>query len=169
MGKSRIPSTGDKSPLSRPTALAGLATAMLAVAGCAGYPVPGGLAGQRTAYDPAYETLAVPAEPADPARQVAVAEIRAKADAAAAAAGNGTFPDVFQSYGPDGTLALTRAKRLAVEAELQAVLAAQAQAGNPAEAARLKARAEYLKRLAQQHGAQAEMDIEAASQAMDPL
>lgn len=147
--------------LLRRSAAAGLLSGMTTIAGCASYPETGGFSAQDTAYDVAEQT---PAAPVDPERASAVAEIQAKADAAAAN-DSGDFPNVFHSYGPSGASAMTRAERLAVEAELEAVLAAQAQAGNPAEAERLKARAAYLKRLAKQHEAQAEADIQAASQA----
>ena len=159
MGKGCFPLTGNKSRLLSRAASACLVTGMIAVAGCASYPGPSELTAQNTAYDVAAQA---PAEPADLARASAVAEIQAKAEAAT---GNedGTFPNVFHSYGPSGASGMTRADRLAVEAELDAVLAAQAQANNPAEAERLKARAAYLRRLAGQHGAQAEADIEAAS------
>jgi len=153
--------SGDKSrPLCR-AALAGLVTGMVGMAGCATDPGVSGLTEQDAAYDTA---VAAPVAPTDPARQAAIADIRAKS-AAATAKDDKAFPDVFYSYGPEDASAMTRAERLAVEAELDAVLAAQAQASNPAEAERLKARAAFLKRLAQQHAAQAEADIQAASQA----
>ena len=153
--------TVNKFQLSRWSAAAGLLSGMIAIAGCASYPGTGGFTAQDSAYDVAVQT---PATPVDPERASAVAEIQAKANAAAAN-DNGNFPNVFHSYGPSGASAMTRAERLAVEAELEAVLAAQAQAGNPAEAERLKTRAAYLKQLAEQHEAQAEADIQAASQA----
>jgi len=162
MGKGCFPLTGNKSRLLSQAASACLVTGMIAVAGCASYPGQSGLTAQNTAYDAAAQAPVEPADPADPARASAVAEIQAKAEAAT---GNedGTFPNVFHSYGPSGAFVMTRADRLAVEAELDAVLAAQTQARNPAEAERLKARAAYLRRLAGQHGAQAEADIQAAS------
>lgn len=156
-----FPLTGDRFRLLRRAISAGLATGMIVIAGCASYPGLSGLTEQNAAYDAAAQT---PAAPADPARASAVAEIQARAEAAATT-DSGTFPNVFHSYGPSGASVMTRADRLAVEAELDAVLAAQAQARNPAEAEQLKVRAAYLKRLAAQHGAQAEADIQAASQA----
>ena len=161
MGKGCFPLTGDKARLLRRAASAGLLTGMFTVAGCASYPGFGGPTGQGTAYDAA---LVPAAAPADPARASAVADIRAKAEAATTDSA-ATTPNVFYSYGPSGESARTRAERLAVEAELDAVLVAQARASNPAEAERLKARAAKLRRLAQQHQAQAEADIQAASQA----
>jgi len=162
MGKGHFPMTGDKIRLLCRAASAGLLSAIITIAGCASYPGVSGLTAQNAAYDAAQPT----ATPADPARQAAVADIRARAEAATAN-DDGTFPNVFHSYGPSGASVMSRAERLAVEAELDAVLAAQAKAIDPAEAARLKARAVYLKRLAGQHGAQAEADIQAASQAMN--
>ena len=153
--------TGDKFRLLRSAISVALAAGMIAIAGCASYLGLNGLTAQNTAYDAALEPAAAPA---DRERASAVAEIQAKAEAATAN-DDGTFPNVFHSYGPSGTSAMTRAERLAVEAELEAVLAAQAQAGNRAEAEQLKARAAYLRRLAGQHEAQAEADIQAASQA----
>ncbi len=138
-----------------------LVTGMAAATGCATYPGLGGGTGQSTGYDAASKSAAAPD---NPARTAAVAEIRAGADAAAAAS-DGRVPNVFQSYGPTGDSVMTRAERLAVEAELEAVLAAQAQASSPAEVARLKARAVYLKKLAGSHAAQAEADIQANSEA----
>jgi hypothetical protein len=161
MGKGHNPLTGDMARHFRRAASAGLLTGMIAIAGCATYPGLSGPTAQNTAFDAAAET---PAAPADPERQAAVAEIRARAEAAAANK-TGAPPNVFYSYGPDGTSKMTRLERLAVEAELDAVLAAQARAGNPAEAEQLKARAAWLRRLAQQHVAKAEADIQALSQA----
>ncbi len=153
----------DKFPLLRHAASAGLVTGMVVIAGCASYPGLSRLTAQSTAHDAVVQT---PAEPADLAHASAVADIRAKAEAAT---GNddGTFPNVFHSYGPDDASAMTRAERLAVEAELAAVLATQTRATNPAEVERLKARAASLRRLAQQHKARAEADIQAASQTAD--
>ena len=148
----------EKSLALRRAALAGLITGAITVAGCASYPGLRGLTEQTTAYDAAAET------PTDPAQASAVADIRARAEAAATN-DDGVFPNVFQSFGPDGSSTITRAERLAVEAELDAVLAAQARATNPAEAQRLKARAALLKQLAQNHRVQAEADIQAASKA----
>ena len=161
MGKGHFPLTGDKVGHLRRATSTGLVAGIITIAGCATYPGLSGLTGQGATYDAALEPAAAPA---DPERASAVAEIRAKADAATAV-NAGTTPNVFHSYGPDGASVMTRAERLAVEAELEAVIAAQAQAGNPAEAARLKARATWLRQLAQQHRAQAEADIQAASQA----
>ena len=161
MGKGCFPLTGDKSRLLRRAVSAGLLTGTITVAGCASYPGLSGITEQNTAHDVAVEPAAAPA---DPARASAVAEIQAKAEAAATN-DEGTFPNVFHSYGPSGESAMTRADRLAVEAELNAVLAAQARASNPAEAEQLKVRAAWLRRLAGQHEAQAEADIEAASTA----
>ncbi len=165
MDKGQFLLTGDKRWRLRWTVSAGLLTGMIAIAGCTTYPGLSGLTEQSAAYDEANNGLAeTPAASADQARQVAVADIRAKAEAAAAK-DNGPSPNVFYSYGPDGTSMMTRADRLAVEAELDAVLAAQARTRNSAELERLKARAAWLKRLAEQHEAQAEADIQAASQA----
>lgn len=155
--------TGDKFRRLRPAISIGFAAGMIAIAGCAGYPGLNGLTAQNTAYDAALEPAAAPA---DPERASAVAEIQAKAEAASKN-NDGTYPNVFHSYGPSDASAMTRAERLVAEAELEAVLAAQAQTSDPAEAARLKARAAYLRRLAGQHGAQAEADIQAASQTAD--
>ena len=152
----------DRSGLLRRAASAGLVTGMAIMAGCASYPGLSGLTTQSTAQNVAQ----TPAAPTDPAHASAVADIRAKAEAATTNV-DGAFPNVFQSYGPDGTLAMTWAERLALEAELDAVLAAQIRATNPAEAKRLKARAASLRRLAQQHKALAEADIQAASQTAD--
>ena len=163
MGIGHFPLNCDTFRHLRRAALAGLVTGMAVIAGCASYPGLSGLTTQSTAHDVAAQT---PAAPADPARASAVAEIRAKAEAATTN-DDGTFPNVFHSYGPDGASAMTRAERLAVEAELEAVLAAQARAANPAEAERLKARAASLRRLAQQHKARAEADIQAASRTVD--
>ena len=163
MGIGHFLLNGDKARLLRRAALAGLLTGTITVAGCASYPGLSRLTAQSTAHDAVVQT---PAEPADLAHASAVADIRAKAEAAT---GNddGTFPNVFHSYGPGGASAMTRAERLTVEAELEAVLAAQARAANPAEAERLKARAASLRRLAQQHKARAEADILAASRTVD--
>ena len=150
-----------KTPLYHKIVSAGFAAAMVTLSGCATYPGLTGSTAQGTGNGAALEQTAAAGEPE---RASAVAEIRARADAAAAENTSGS-PGVFNSYGPSGETLMTRAERLAVEAELEAVLAAQAQAANPAEAERLKARAAYLKRLAGQHGMQAEADIQAASQA----
>jgi hypothetical protein len=163
MGKGCFPLAGDKFQLLRRAVSAGLLTGMITVAGCATYPGLSGITEQSTAYDTALEASAAPAASADPERASAVAEIRAKAEAATTD-NSRTSPNVFHSYGPSGASVMTRAERLAVEAELDAVLAAQAQTNNPADVERLKARAAYLKRLAGQHRAQAEADIQAASQ-----
>ncbi len=161
MGKGHFPAIGDTQRRLRRAVSAGLLTGMIAIAGCATYPGVSGLAGQ----DAVNHGLAeAPVSPTETARQAAVADIRAMAEAASASP-NGTSPNVFYSYGPDGTSMMTRADRLAVEAELGAVLAAQARTSNPAELERLKARAAWLKRLAGKHEAQAEADIQAASQA----
>ncbi len=165
MGKGRFPAIGDTQWRLRRTVSAGLLTGMIVIAGCATYPGLSGLAGQGAAYDGTNDGLAeTPAAPVDLARQDAVADIRARAEAATVN-NSGKSPNVFFSYGPDGTSLMTRADRLAVEAELNAVLAAQARTRNPAELERLKARAAWLKRLAEKHEAQAEADIQAASQA----
>jgi hypothetical protein len=163
MDKGFFPLTSGKSGLLHRAALAGLLTGMITVAGCATYPGLSGLTGQGAAYDAGLEPAAAPA---DPERASAAADIHAKAKAVQAGNDNdGSYPNVFYSYGPARAPVMTRADRLAVEAELDAVLAAQAQVSDPAEAEQLKARAAYLRRLARQHAVQAESEIEAASQA----
>ena len=153
----------DKFPLLSHAASAGLVTGMVVIAGCASYPGLSGLTARSTAHDAAAQTTAAAA---NPARASAVADIRAKAEAATTN-DDGTFPNVFHSYGPDGASAMTRAQRLALEADLAAALAAQARATNPAEAERMKTRAALLRQLAQHHKARAEADIQAASQTAD--
>lgn len=161
MGKGCFPLTGDKVRFLRRAASIGILVGMIAIAGCATYPGLDGMTARNTAYYAASEPAAAPA---DPARASAVADIRARADAAKSGNVRGS-PNVFYIYGPSGASMMTRAERLAVEAELEALLAEQQHASDPAETERLKARAAYLKRLAEQHVAQAEADILAASQA----
>ena len=163
MGKGHFLLTGNKFPPLDRVARAGFVLAVITIAGCATYPGLNGLTAQGNTHAVAVQPAAAPAEPA---RASAVADIHARAEAAAAE-NDGAFPNVFNSYGPSGATAMSRAERLAIEAELDAILAAQAKVTDPAEAERLKARVAYLKRLGEQHGAKAEADIQAASQAAE--
>lgn len=107
----------------------------LCLAGCAG--------SQTTTGE-----LRGPAETAQsPERAKAVAEIREKAETAAAGPEAGTAPDVYQTHAPPGTSTKSPGEIAAIEAELLAIAEASKQSSNAAELEALRKRAAELEAL----------------------
>ncbi|HSM42340.1 MAG TPA: hypothetical protein VK862_16440 [Afifellaceae bacterium] len=103
-----------------------------------------GCAGSQAVTGALQEPAAEPAQ--SPERAAAVAEIRQKAEAAAAQQ-TGEAPDVYQTHGPATVRARSYGEVKAIEAELRAIAEASKRPGSVAELEALRRRAAYLEEL----------------------